>query len=109
MNIESSKKVLDELLNAFRFNDAVIRHLVLQRKEAITKASFLKKKFDRKPKTEESKEEKPKPEEAKVKSEGSKAKTKVKPSIKEEKPAEVIVESTVEKTIKQEPKEKEEA
>jgi len=39
LNIECDKGTLDELLGAFRFNDAVLRHLVISRKHAITVAS----------------------------------------------------------------------
>lgn len=39
MNIECDKAVLDELENAFRYNDAVIRNLVLKRNHAITEPS----------------------------------------------------------------------
>ena len=39
MNIESSQEALNELENAFRFNDAVIRNMVLTTKEAITEPS----------------------------------------------------------------------
>ncbi len=39
MNIECNTDVLDELADAFRFNDAVIRHLILKRKKAITEPS----------------------------------------------------------------------
>ncbi len=39
LNVESDDKVIDEIKGAFRFNDAVLRHLVLSRKEAITEAS----------------------------------------------------------------------
>lgn len=39
MNIECSQEVLDELESAFRFNDAVIRNMVIKRDEAITEAS----------------------------------------------------------------------
>ncbi len=39
MNIECDHKVTKELTSAFRFNDAVLRHLVLSRKKAITEAS----------------------------------------------------------------------
>jgi small subunit ribosomal protein S6 len=39
MNIECSDKTLDELENAFRYNDAVIRNVVLRCGEAITKPS----------------------------------------------------------------------
>ncbi|MDA0848049.1 MAG: 30S ribosomal protein S6 [Proteobacteria bacterium] len=36
MNIECGQPVLDELENAFRFNDAVLRHLVVKMKQADT-------------------------------------------------------------------------
>ncbi len=39
MNIECDHKVTKEITSAFRFNDAVLRHLVLSRKKAITEAS----------------------------------------------------------------------
>jgi len=44
MNIECDTVVIDELADAFRFNDAVIRHLIIVRKKAITEASPLAKK-----------------------------------------------------------------
>lgn len=39
MNIESEKKTLDELTGAFRFSDAVIRHLVVSMPSAVTEPS----------------------------------------------------------------------
>lgn len=39
MNIECSKEILDELESIFRFNDAVLRHLTLVTKEAVTEKS----------------------------------------------------------------------
>lgn len=39
MNIECDREALDELENAFRFNDAVLRNLIITRKEADTEAS----------------------------------------------------------------------
>jgi small subunit ribosomal protein S6 len=39
MNIECDKKTLDELTGAFRFSDAVIRHLVVAVPTAITEPS----------------------------------------------------------------------
>ena len=39
INIECSSSVLTELKSAFRYNDAVIRNLVLNRSEAITEMS----------------------------------------------------------------------
>ena len=41
MNIECGKEVTAELENAFRFNDAVIRNLVVSMKSAVTEASPL--------------------------------------------------------------------
>lgn len=39
MNIECSQEVLEELEVAFKFNDAVLRHLTLQTKAAVTEPS----------------------------------------------------------------------
>jgi len=39
MNIESDSKTLNELTGAFRFSDAVLRHLVVQMDEAVTEPS----------------------------------------------------------------------
>ena len=43
MNIECRQVVLDELIAGFRFNDAVLRHLVIRRDEPVTEASPLAK------------------------------------------------------------------
>ncbi len=43
MNIECGAEALAELESAFRFNDAVLRNLVMRRKAAITEASPLAK------------------------------------------------------------------
>ena len=43
MNIECDQEALNELESAFRFNDAVIRNLILSRNEAITETSQLSK------------------------------------------------------------------
>jgi small subunit ribosomal protein S6 len=39
LNVECEQKPLDDIKGAFRFNDAVLRHLVIGRAEAITEAS----------------------------------------------------------------------
>ena len=39
LNVECDDSVIQEIRGAFRFNDAVLRHLVLSRKKAITEAS----------------------------------------------------------------------
>ena len=41
-NIECSVEVLDELTTTFRFNDAVLRNMVLKRKDAVTEISLIK-------------------------------------------------------------------
>lgn len=41
MNIECSLEPLNELVEAFKFNDAVLRHLVIKRKKAIIEASAM--------------------------------------------------------------------
>lgn len=41
MNIECGQSAMDELESAFRFNDAVLRKMIIKRKEAVTEASFL--------------------------------------------------------------------
>jgi small subunit ribosomal protein S6 len=39
MNVECNHDVIDEITSAFRFNDAVLRNLVINRKDAVTAAS----------------------------------------------------------------------
>lgn len=39
MNVECNQAALDEIENAFRYNDAILRHLTLRRNEAISKPS----------------------------------------------------------------------
>jgi small subunit ribosomal protein S6 len=46
MNIECGTDALEELESAFRFNDAVLRNLIISRKEAVTEASPLLKRGD---------------------------------------------------------------
>ena len=43
LNIEVGQSVLDELVEGFRFNDAVLRHLVMRRDEAETEQSLIMK------------------------------------------------------------------
>lgn len=46
MNIECDGEALSELESAFRFNDAVLRNMVIRREEAITEVSHLAKSQD---------------------------------------------------------------
>ena len=48
MNVECSNEVLQEIESAFRFNDAVLRNLIIRRNEAITEQSILMKTKDEK-------------------------------------------------------------
>ena len=48
LNIECGQKVLSELVDGFRFNDAVLRHMVLAREEAVTEQSLIMKSKDEK-------------------------------------------------------------
>ena len=41
-NIETSVETLDELTTTFRFNDAVLRNMVIKRKDAVTEISPIK-------------------------------------------------------------------
>jgi small subunit ribosomal protein S6 len=43
MNIECSNEILEELESIFRFNDAIIRNLIIRRDEAVTETSPLAK------------------------------------------------------------------
>ena len=47
MNIECSQQVLDEIESAFRFNDAVLRHLTLTCQAAVTEKSAMMKEVER--------------------------------------------------------------
>lgn len=49
LNIEVEQAALDELVESFRFNDAVLRHLVMRREEADTEQSLIMKNKDEKP------------------------------------------------------------
>lgn len=48
LNIEADQSVLAELTEGFRFNDAVLRHLVIKRDGADTEMSFIMKSKDEK-------------------------------------------------------------
>ena len=71
-NIECSKEVLAEIERNFKFNDSILRHLVVRRKQAVTEESpFAKAKAEE----ERQEEEKRKSAEARSKPEPSEEKT----------------------------------
>jgi len=43
MNVECNAETLEEITSAFRFNDAVLRNMVVKMKEAVTEPSFMAK------------------------------------------------------------------
>ena len=47
-NIEAGQDILNELVDAFRFNDAILRHLVIRRDEPVTEQSLIMKNKDEK-------------------------------------------------------------
>ena len=47
-NIECEQDALNELVDSFRFNDAVLRHLIIKRDEAVTEQSLIMKNKDEK-------------------------------------------------------------
>ena len=60
MNVEAGQAVIDELETAFRFNDAVLRNMIMRTKAAITEQSImLKQREERAPRREERTEAKP--------------------------------------------------
>ena len=48
LNIECSKEVLEGLQNGFKYNDSILRNLILEKSEKITSDSALKKKAEEK-------------------------------------------------------------
>ncbi|MBB1485248.1 30S ribosomal protein S6 [Oceanospirillum sediminis] len=57
MNIESTSEVVDELTGIFRYNDAIIRNLVVRTKDAVTEASPVKAEASREDRRDERKAE----------------------------------------------------
>ena len=56
MNIECDKETLDKLNYNFRFNDAILRNLIISKKEAITEPSIMLTEADKDKVKEPSKE-----------------------------------------------------
>ena len=56
MNIECDKETLDKLNYNFRFNDAILRNLIISKKEAITEPSIMVAEADKDKVKDQSKE-----------------------------------------------------
>lgn len=48
LNIEAGNEVIDDLKSTFRFNDAIIRNMIMRRKDAVTEASPMMKSVEAK-------------------------------------------------------------
>lgn len=59
MNVECEPSALEEMVSLFRFNDAVIRHMVLSRQEAVTEPSPLTKNQEERGEREREREREP--------------------------------------------------
>ena len=92
MNIECSQELLDELESAFRFNDAVLRHLTLTCKAAVTEKSAMMAEVERE-ESAKSSDRKPAPSSADSNAAGSADDSAEKPA---EKPVEEAVEPVAE-------------
>ncbi|ASA55482.1 MULTISPECIES: 30S ribosomal protein S6 [Vibrio] len=57
MNVEAEQSVVDELETAFRFNDAVLRNMIMRTKSAVTEPSIMLKAREERSKREEVKSE----------------------------------------------------
>jgi len=71
MNIECNDEALAELENAFRYNDAVLRSLIIKQKRAVTETSPLAKPAEEKGSTEQKAEPTPEPKAEKASSDAS--------------------------------------
>lgn len=47
LNIECGQPELDELEHSFRYNDAILRHLIIKTKDAVTEPSLMMKSVER--------------------------------------------------------------
>lgn len=73
MNIECDSATLDEVESAFRFNDAVLRHLTIRRQEAVTDQSQIMKAKDEKDRSGRGHDERRRTGPSQARSEGSDA------------------------------------
>ena len=53
MNVEAEQSVIDELETNFRFNDAVIRNMIMRTKNAVTEASPMLKAREERPRRDD--------------------------------------------------------
>ena len=92
MNIECGGETLEELSTLFRYNDAVLRNLVIKRKEAVTEESLILKQERESKERKARVEQKRKEEEAAAAAEAA-AKTDDVELVAEEAPAEEVAEA----------------
>ena len=88
MNIECGQEVLNEMNTAFRFNDAVVRNMVISRKKAVTESSPMMKMIESERAESENQDTEDKPQPTEDKQSGSRpdesTKTEAKPEAEPE-------------------------
>ncbi|MBW0454457.1 MAG: 30S ribosomal protein S6 [Candidatus Kinetoplastibacterium crithidii] len=57
INIECSQSILDELENSFRYNDAILRHMIIKKKKSETEPSIMMKTVNKEESSNSSTEE----------------------------------------------------
>lgn len=107
MNIECGQEVLNEMNTAFRFNDAVVRNMVISRKKAVTESSPMMKMIENERAESENQDTEEKPQPTGDKESGSRpdesAETQAKPEVKQESKEESKPESESESEPEPEP------
>lgn len=53
MNVEANQEVIDELESTFRFNDAVLRNMIMRTKNAVTEPSEMAKAREERPRRDD--------------------------------------------------------
>ena len=97
MNVELSQESLDEIENLFRFNDAIIRNLVLKMKGAETEPSIMMKEVEAERQRDEEREAARATEEAeRAAKEAERAEAEKKAAAEQEAAAEEVADEAVE-------------
>ena len=90
MNVEASQQAMDDLATTFRYNDAVIRNLVIRRDDPVTEESFIMK-AEKENRERKSRYEERQAAEA-ARAEKAEAESQVKPAEEAAEPAEAAAE-----------------
>ena len=109
MNIECGQEVLNEMNTAFRFNDAVVRNMVISRKKAVTESSPMMKMIENERAESENQDTEEKPQPTKEKASGSRPDESAEAEAKPEAEPEAKPESESEPKLEAKPEDKPES